>query len=678
MIRKLLLLLALLAVLAPTPARATELNSDTGFDNAGAWMKDPASPNLWTVSGSKANGNSATLMQMLMQMNSSIKEGHKYRWQVTVSSRTTGILKVGVGLSMPTTPTFTALTAPISPISDPFTTASGLHSVTALGTGDASPDVRSAFRMFCSAGPHKPIDPVVYPGQKGVSHLHRFFGNTGVTATSNYASLRSSGGTTCGSTSPLYPINRSGYWLPDMLNGYGMSIQLNTINVYYKTFLGGSTLGGTNFCNPSSGAFLGGAGGSCVNVPTGLRMIMGYNTATGLGGPADGEPAVIAWQCWERTSNPGVLTIHGPYQHLNSMFTGGANPCVYSPGPNNSVVGMFVAFPTCWDGVNLDSSNHRSHMAYAVIPTAAGWNKCDDAHPYMIPSIELQLYWEVDANFAAGKWHLASDEMVSGAATDPGMTFHTDYMMAWSPTVLNQIMSTCWLTWDSCGSGDLGNGTAINGADTPRAGKHRFDLPMYQAGLSRRARNVKIKRTGGVSSSAWERASSPKLWRPIRRGCSRSSSPTSRLTRWNSGRRRCARSLGRRRARRRASGHRHHQGVHAQITASTTTAIRRRSGLSQEHRGHGRDQRPLAHRLTVVDQHNFTVEYRQHGLLARSPDRAGEPTASERLPRLRRLRLFRRRFPIQSTARHRFRLGGSYVDDGGAAHSWGGGDTFHG
>jgi hypothetical protein len=320
--------------------------------------------------------------------------------------------------------------------------------------------------MFCSAGPHKPIDPVVYPGQKGVSHLHRFFGNTGVTATSNYASLRSSGGTTCGSTSPLYPINRSGYWLPDMLNGYGMSIQLNTINVYYKTFLGGSTLGGTNFCNPSSGAFLGGAGGSCVNVPTGLRMIMGYNTATGLGGPADGEPAVIAWQCWERTSNPGVLTIHGPYQHLNSMFTGGANPCVYSPGPNNSVVGMFVAFPTCWDGVNLDSSNHRSHMAYAVIPTAAGWNKCDDAHPYMIPSIELQLYWEVDANFAAGKWHLASDEMVSGAATDPGMTFHTDYMMAWSPTVLNQIMSTCWLTWDSCGSGDLGNGTAINGADT--------------------------------------------------------------------------------------------------------------------------------------------------------------------------------------------------------------------
>jgi hypothetical protein len=139
MIRKLLLLLALLAVLAPTPARATELNSDTGFDNAGAWMKDPASPNLWTVSGSKANGNSATLMQMLMQMNSSIKEGHKYRWQVTVSSRTTGILKVGVGLSMPTTPTFTALTAPISPISDPFTTASGLHSVTALGTGDASP-----------------------------------------------------------------------------------------------------------------------------------------------------------------------------------------------------------------------------------------------------------------------------------------------------------------------------------------------------------------------------------------------------------------------------------------------------------------------------------------------------------------------------------------------------------
>ena len=32
-------------------------------------------------------------------------------------------------------------------------------------------------------------DPLVYPGQPGVSHLHQFFGNTGTTSGSVAASL---------------------------------------------------------------------------------------------------------------------------------------------------------------------------------------------------------------------------------------------------------------------------------------------------------------------------------------------------------------------------------------------------------------------------------------------------------------------------------------------------------
>src|SRR5262249_1068020 len=39
-------------------------------------------------------------------------------------------------------------------------------------------------------------DPIVDPGQPGASHLHDFFGNIGVDASSTYASLRSTG-TTC-------------------------------------------------------------------------------------------------------------------------------------------------------------------------------------------------------------------------------------------------------------------------------------------------------------------------------------------------------------------------------------------------------------------------------------------------------------------------------------------------
>jgi hypothetical protein len=458
MIRKLLVLLVLLVMFAPTPAYATEFNSDTGFDNSSAWMLDPASPNLWTVSGSKANGNGATAMQMLMQMNTGIKEGHKYKYTLTVASRTTGILKVGVGLTMSGTTTFVAPSYPVTPVADNFTTANGLHSVTVKGTGDAAPDVRAAFRIFCSGGPFRHEDPIVYPGLKGRSHLHEFFGNTGTNANSNYSSLRSTGMTTCGSTTPQYPIDRAAYWFPCMQDGVGNCVRPNTINLYYKEFPDTSD----ECATPASPNYLLGTGGSCVNVPVSLKMIAGYNTATGLGGPADGNSGVLHFECWEWVSNPGVLTIHGPISHMKTMFSGGANAC-----PLGAKLGIFANFPTCWDGSNLDTSDHRSHLAYPLITGApVGYNKCDNAHPNMIPSIEIQFYFEIDANFVAGKWRLASDEMLAAAATDPGMTFHTDYWEAWSRTALTQINLTCWRPLNSCSEGDLGNGTAINGGGT--------------------------------------------------------------------------------------------------------------------------------------------------------------------------------------------------------------------
>lgn len=38
-----------------------------------------------------------------------------------------------------------------------------------------------------------------------------------------------------------------------------------------------------------------------------------------------------------------------------------------------------ITFPTCWDGVNLDSPDHQSHVAYATIPF----------EPYFDPIIDI-------------------------------------------------------------------------------------------------------------------------------------------------------------------------------------------------------------------------------------------------------------------------------------------------
>ena len=57
-------------------------------------------------------------------------------------------------------------------------------------------------------------------------------------------------------------------------------------------------------------------------------------------------------------------------------------------------------FPTCWDGVNLDSPDHKSHTAYAIGagPNDAGpTGKCPASHPVVIPQVMYEVMWDVSA-----------------------------------------------------------------------------------------------------------------------------------------------------------------------------------------------------------------------------------------------------------------------------------------
>ena len=141
-----------------------------------------------------------------------------------------------------------------------------------------NPDPVGAFRFTCMAGQLAKDDPIVYPGQPGKSHLHQFFGNTGTNASSNYQSLRTSGGSTCTRTSDVSP-QRTAYWMPAMLDGVGNAVKPDWINTYYKR-LPASDPQCAKTDNPA-------VIGKCIEMPNGLRFILGYNMATNSGGPTD-------------------------------------------------------------------------------------------------------------------------------------------------------------------------------------------------------------------------------------------------------------------------------------------------------------------------------------------------------------------------------------------------------
>ena len=56
-----------------------------------------------------------------------------------------------------------------------------------------------------------------------------------------------------------------------------------------------------------------------------------------------------------------------------------------------------VFFPSCWNGVDADSHDHRSHMAY---PSTMDDGDCPKSHPIRLPSLFFETIWNV--NVVAG------------------------------------------------------------------------------------------------------------------------------------------------------------------------------------------------------------------------------------------------------------------------------------
>ena len=48
----------------------------------------------------------------------------------------------------------------------------------------------------------------------------------------------------------------------------------------------------------------------------------------------------------------------------------------------------------CWDGVNLDSADHKSHVAYPSSGSAQSSYECPSTHPVKIPEVFYEVVWD--------------------------------------------------------------------------------------------------------------------------------------------------------------------------------------------------------------------------------------------------------------------------------------------
>jgi hypothetical protein len=272
-----------------------------------------------------------------------------------------------------------------------------------------------AFRFICQPSHLLYDDPIVYPNQPGAAHLHQFFGNTGANASSTFASLRTSGNGTC----QAGPINRSAYWVPALLNGSGQVVQPDIGIVYYKG-------------DPAT-----------QELPDGLRYLAGDAMGNLTDAQLYGSP------------NSGVV---GGYEFHPYWECVGLPKTDVIPTncPAGSQLLAVIMFPYCWDGVNLDSANHRSHV---VFPKRGGAGlACPPDHPVQLPRFTFQVQWTVMAGDDLATWHLSSDVM-PGMTHEPGTTIHADWFGAWDPGVKAIWTQSCIREMRSGTAADFCNGT---------------------------------------------------------------------------------------------------------------------------------------------------------------------------------------------------------------------------
>lgn len=250
----------------------------------------------------------------------------------------------------------------------------------------AEPVRVAEFLADCPYSHRLPDDPIVFPGLPGASHMHSFFGSRVTNAHTTVTDLLN-GPSNCNPA-----VDKSSYWVPTLYNNNAPVEP--TITTFY--YLGEGV-------RPDITARI-------QPFPLGLRIVAGNARATG-----PDATTIARWSC-----------LHAGHVVASKDFV----TC-----PSGTMLESYLDFPQCWNGRDLDSADHKSHMAYPV------GDQCPSSHPVPVPKLRQVLRYPVSGNPAGFR-------LASGG----GFTMHGDFFNAWPVAELERRVRDCIRPIIKCGA----------------------------------------------------------------------------------------------------------------------------------------------------------------------------------------------------------------------------------
>lgn len=242
----------------------------------------------------------------------------------------------------------------------------------------------NSFFVRCASTHVSNDDPIVYPGLRGAAHRHEFFGARGVRSDSTESGLRT------GTTSCATRADTAAYWAPTLeIDG---RMARGTLFAYYDR----------------------GGKARAAAPPAGLKVIAGDMHAT-----RPQRMRVTSWSCITTRTANGTR-----YRELPRCKRG-------------TRLSARITFPDCWNGSDLDSADHRSHMAYAE------GGRCSATHPVPIMRVTMLVVWPVRPRSAA---HVTLGD---GMLAATGM--HADFWNTWRQGAIEQLRWDCIEVAAPCG-----------------------------------------------------------------------------------------------------------------------------------------------------------------------------------------------------------------------------------